>query len=429
MKIAYLMSRFPKLTETFVLYEMRAVEQLGVQVEVFPLLRAKATSRHPEGTGLLAKIVERMTPSRGAVLMHDEARPFVERAHYAPFLSSAILAANWRVFRRTPRRYLRALAALVVDNLGSLNLLVGGLAIFPKAIYFGELMRGLSVEHVHAHFANHPATAAWIIHATAGITYSFTGHGADLQVDQHMLCRKVRDARAVVTISDYNRTFITEHCGPRAAQRVTVIRCGVDLATVDPKPETGIMQNPIELLCVGTFYEVKGHRYLIDACRILAERGRSVRCRLVGEGPDRAVLQRQVNEAQLDGVVVFDGPKARTEVLDAMRRADMLVLPSVPTASGRREGLPVVLMEAMASGLPVIATAISGIPELVRDRISGLLVPPRDPRAIADAVEQLADDRDLRKRLAAAGRRAVELDFDLMTNADRLIGLLATREV
>jgi glycosyltransferase involved in cell wall biosynthesis len=423
--VGYLMSRFPKLTETFVLYEMRAVEQLGVRVEVFPLLRARATGEHPEGRGLLWKLVERLVPSRAPLVMHPEAVPYAARAHYVPFLSWPILRANWRAFRRRPRRYLRTLATLEAETLGSFNLLLGGLAIFPKAVFFGEEMRRLGVRHVHAHFANHPATAAWVISRISGIPYSFTGHGADLQVDQQMLARKVRDARAVVTISDYSRAFIGEHCGSASTRSVSVIRCGVDLATFPADGRTTGVHDPVELLCVGTFYEVKGHPQLIEACRLLVERGRRIRCRLIGEGPDRATLERQVREAGLEEVVVFEGPRPRDEVLAAMRCADSLVVPSIPTASGRREGLPVVLIEAMASRLPVVASAISGIPELVIDGVTGLLVPPRDPAAIADAVECLIDDAALRERLADAGRRAVESQFDLAKNAERLVGLFA----
>lgn len=422
--VAYLMSRFPKLTETFVLYEMQAVEELGVRVEVFPLLRARATGSHPEGRSVVRKVAERLLPARSPVLMHPEAEPYVARAHFAPFLSDGIVRSNWRAFRRAPRRYLRTLATLVAENLGSANLLLGGLAIFPKAVHFGEEMRQLGVRHVHAHFANHPAAAAWIIHRTAHIPYSFTGHGADLQVDQHMLCRKIREARAVVTISDYNRAFMADHCGVQVLPKIHVIHCGVDLTAILPTLDRPDAERPLEILCVGTFYEVKGHPHLIEACRLLAARGRAFRCRLIGEGPDRDALERQVHEAGLNETVLFEGPRSRSEVIGAMQRADLLVLPSVPTASGRREGLPVVLIEAMASGLPVIATGISGIPELVRHDVSGLLVPPRDPVAIADAVERLAGDAGLRARLVRAGRQTVEEEFDLQSNAAHLLELV-----
>jgi glycosyltransferase involved in cell wall biosynthesis len=419
--VGYLVSRFPKLTETFILYEILAVEALGQRVELFPLLRARATSSPPEGQSLLRKIAERVRPEAGPVVMHAEAVPLVERAHYTPFLSRSIVAANWRAFRRRPARYLRALARVVDENLGSPNFLVGGLAIFPKAVAIGEQMRELGVTHVHAHFANHPATAAWIIGTVTGIPYSFTGHGADLQVDQHMLGRKVRDAQAVITISEYNRAFIGEHAGAAAVDKVTVIHCGVDTARFAPRESPPRSDGSVEALCIGTFYEVKGHRYLIEAMRILKDRGRSVRLTLVGEGPDEAALRELAAREGVAELITFAGPRTRDEVLAHLRAADLLVVPSIPTESGRREGIPVVLMEAMASGVPVVASGISGIPELVEDGTSGLLVPPKDPPALAAAIERIADDPRLALTLSAGGRARVEAEFDLERNAARLL--------
>lgn len=422
-RVAYLVSRFPKLTETFILFELLAVERHGVAVELFPLMRARASGVHPEGQPLWRKVAERIRPDRGLPVMHPEAVPLVERAHYSGFLSGAVLRDNVTVFRRGPRRYLRTLGQLVVDMAGSANYLVGSLAIFPLAVHFGERMRLLGVEHVHAHFANHPATAAWIIHQTAGLPYSFTGHGADLQVDQHGLRRKVREAAATVTISGYNRRFISEHTGVRD-DRVTVIHCGVDTEIVAPPPGGRAPADPPEVLCIGTFYEVKGHPVLIEACASLRDRGLRFVCRLVGEGPDRDALERLVAERDLRDIVRFEGTMTRGQILDAMQSASVLVVPSVPTESGRREGIPVVLMEAMASELPVVASAISGIPELVRDDHTGVLVPPRDPIALADAVERLLADPARASRLGRAGRAAVVEDFDQAANAHRLIDLI-----
>ena len=422
--VAYVVSRFPKLTETFILYEILALEAQGVRVELFPLLRAKSTSSPSEGGSVWRKLIERIRPSEGVMTMHPEARPLVTRAHYTPFISVPILAANWRVFRRGPRTYLRAVATIVADNLGSPNFLLGGLAIIPKAVYIGEMMRSRGVQHVHAHFANHPATAAWIIHATSGLPYSFTGHGADLQVDQHMLRRKVRGARAVVTISEYNRAFIAGHTEIDPS-RINVIHCGVDTQQFTPR-KIAVEGAPsaVHLLCIGTFYEVKGHRYLLEACRVLIDRGRAVTLDLIGEGPDEAELRGLVVALRLTDSVSFLGPRTRDEVIRALQDADALVVPSVPTESGRREGIPVVLMEAMASGIPVIASNISGIPELVEHERSGLLVQPRDPAAIADAVDRIILEPGLAERLSIGGRAHVVAEFDLQTNATRLRGAL-----
>jgi glycosyltransferase involved in cell wall biosynthesis len=168
-------------------------------------------------------------------------------------------------------------------------------------------------------------------------------------------------------------------------------------------------------------YEVKGHTYLIDACRILNDRNVNFECHLIGDGPDRPSLEQQVASASLESRVCFHGQLTHQEIARYLQNVDAMVVPSVPTNEGRREGIPVVLMEAMASCVPVVASGISGIPELVEDQISGLLVPPRQPQAIADALEQLSTNPDLRSRLGREGRLKVEREFNLGNNSARLL--------
>jgi glycosyltransferase involved in cell wall biosynthesis len=423
-KVAYIMSRFPKLTETFILYEILAVEQQGVQVELYPLLRARNTVTHPEGASLVKKIVERFTNQQGAGVMHPEAAPLVARAHFQPFISWRILRAQAQFLRRRPRVYLSTFWKLVRANWGSPNFFIGALAIFPKTVYFAEMMAAEGIQHVHAHFANHPATAAFIIHRLTDIPYSFTAHGADLQVDQHMLCEKVAEAAFVVTISDYNQNLIAEKCGKSSRDKVVVIHCGVDTQVFRSNKQyirrEGTPAEPFAILCTGTMYEVKGHTYLIEACRLLSQRGLAFVCHLVGDGPDRATLDEQVRRAGLSDRILFHGQRTRDEIAALLQEVDVVAVPSIPTSSGRREGIPVVLMEAMASGTPVVASGISGIPELVENEQSGLLVPPRDPAALARALERLQRDPSLRERLGQAGREKVVREFDLNRNAATL---------
>jgi glycosyltransferase involved in cell wall biosynthesis len=397
-KVAYIMSRFPKLTETFILYEMLALEQQGVQVELYPLLRERAAVMHPEAVAML------------------------ERAHFQPFLSWQILRSQMRFLRRKPRAYLGTLWTLLRSTWGSPNFFFGALGIFPKAVYFAELMADDRVQHVHAHFANHPAAAAFIIHRLSGIPYSFTAHGSDLHVDRHMLREKVAEAAFVVPISDYNKELIVTECGEQFRHKVLVIHCGVDTQVFQPvehKPVDG----PLAILCTGTLHEVKGQTFLIEACRLLNERNIAFTCNFVGDGPDHSALAEQIAAAGLNEHVHLLGHRTREEVAELLRGADVVVVPSVPTKGGKREGIPVVLMEAMGSGVPVIASGISGIPELVEHEVSGLLTPPRDARALAAALERVCGDALLRERLGQAGRAKVVREFDLMTNA----GALAAR--
>jgi len=393
LKVAYVMSRFPKLTETFVLYEILAHRAAGLEVEVYPLLRQRTGVMHPEA---------------GAV---------VDGAHYLPFVSIAIVRTQLRLLFTQPRTYLSTLWAVLRGTWGSFNFLVGAAAVFPKVVHAGQLMKASGVGHVHCHFANHPALAGYVIHRLTGIPYSFTAHGSDLHVDRHMLCEKVAEAAFVVPISKYNRELIVAECGGRWSGKLHVIHCGVDTEVFRPLDGEPEGDHPLRIICIGTLHEVKGQRYLIDACRLLAEEKVEFECRLIGDGEDRASLGRQIRDAQLGGSVFLEGNLTRGEIAVRLRSADVLVAPSVPTRSGKREGIPVVLMEAMSAGLPVIASRISGIPELVDDGRSGLLAPPRDARALAAALRRLHDEPRIRQRLGSTGRAKVRRDFDIHRNA------------
>lgn len=399
LKVAYIMSRFPKLTETFILYEMLAMEKEGVQIEVYPLLR-----EHTK-------------------VMHPEALQYVETAHFQPFVSLPIIRANLHFLWRKPHVYLQTLWTLLRANWGSFRFFIGVLGIFPKSVLFAYQMQAERVNHVHAHFASHPAAAGFIIHRLTGISYSFTAHGSDLHRDRHMLYEKVADAAFVVAISNYNKEMIISECQGNYRDKVTVIHCGVDTdvfrfrsgGTDHEKEGT-----PFTILCVGTLHEVKGQAFLIEACHKLHEDGVDFVCHFVGDGPDKTALTELVDQIGISNKVCFHGLQKQERIAELLQNTDVLVAPSVPTSDGRREGIPVVLIEAMSSGVPIIASNISGIPELVLDGDTGLLVPPRDAAALANALERYYRDPAMRKRLGRSGREKVEREFDLYRNAAML---------
>lgn len=399
LKVAYIMSRFPKITETFILYEMLAMQKQEIQVEVYPLLREKVD------------------------VMHPEAEQFVEAAHFQPFISLPIIRANLYFLRKKPRVYLATLWDLLRANWGSFGFFTGALGIFPKVVLFAYQMKAENIDHVHAHFASHPAAAGFIIRRLVDIPYSFTAHGSDLHRDRHMLCEKVNEAAFVVPISDYNRELILSECQKNHQGKVTVIHCGVDTDVFrfrSDKTPYEKAENPFMILCIGTLHEVKGQAYLIEACRKLQDRGIDFKCNFVGDGPDMKSLAVLVDKAGLSEKIIFHGRQTRDEIARLLQDADVLAAPSVPTRDGRREGIPVVLMEAMGSGVPVVASNISGIPELVEDNVTGLLVPPRDATSLANAIECYIADPGLRRRLGQAGRERVVGDFDLNKNAVKL---------
>jgi glycosyltransferase involved in cell wall biosynthesis len=421
-KVAYVMSRFPELTQTFVLFEILAVEQEGVEVEIYPLLRGGLQSKHADGASIWRKLWELTGARHEKPRMHPEAAPLVARAHYSPFLSWRVLAAQLHYLFRQPGAYFGTLWMLIRGAWGSANFLFGGLALFPKAVYFSRCMADQGISHVHAHFANHPATAAWIIHRLTGIPFSFTAHGSDLHRDRRLLREKVDAAKFVVAISQYNREVIERHCGPACQDRLAVIHCGVDTQVFQPGDARRHKnsQSTLKILSVGTLHEVKGQKYLIEACGELQRRGVDFECKLVGDGPDREMLSEQIRRLGLGERVHLLGLRTRQEIVDLMRESTVLVAPSVPSQSGRREGIPVVLMEGMACGLPVVASDLSGIPELVEHERSGLLSPPGDVGGLVQALDRLQADPDLCQQLGRGARATVLEHFNQFRNATLL---------
>ena len=407
LKVAYIMSRFPKLTETFILYEMLAMQKEGVEVEVYPLLREKTEEMHPEAIS------------------------FVQAAHFQPFISLPILRANFHFLFRKPGAYWGALWTLLRANWGSFRFLSGALGIFPKSVLFARQMQAQGIDHVHAHFASHPAAAGFIIHRLVGIPYSFTAHGSDLHRDRHMLNEKVAEAAFVVAISTYNKELIISECRGNYREKVIVIHCGVNTSVFQYRPGNTHLESenqPYQIICVGTLHEVKGQAYLIQACRKLQDKGIDFQCHFVGDGPDREALLKLAEDEGIAAKLCFHGQQKQAAIARLLQDVDVLVAPSVPTSDGRREGIPVVLIEAMSSGVPVIASNISGIPELVVDGSTGLLVPARDVLGLVEALEQYYREPALRQRLGQAGRQKVVEEFDLYKNALSLVERIRSEE-
>jgi glycosyltransferase involved in cell wall biosynthesis len=397
--VAYLMSRFPKISETFILYEILELERLGLRVEVFPLIREQAQ------------------------MIHAEAQAIVERAHYSSFLSLPVLLAQGYWLAKRPGAYLRAWWQALRGNLNTPSFLARTLVLVPQAALFARQMQELGVTHIHAHYATHPALTAYIVRTLTGLPYSFTAHAHDIYLERPMLDEKIRQAGFVVTISEYNRELLRELYGTDAAAKTVVIHCGVDPAVFQPQPARAPNQH-FTMVCVASLQDYKGHPYLIEACAQLKARGLNFRCLLIGQGEDQPQIEAQIARLGLTEHVLVLGPQPRDKVSEYVTTADAVVLPSIVTSYGKQEGIPVALMEALAAEKPVVATAISGIPELIEDDVSGLLVPERDATALAEALLRLHDDPALGERLGAAGRATVLREFNLKANTALLHTLL-----
>jgi glycosyltransferase involved in cell wall biosynthesis len=394
-KVAYVMSRFPGLSETFILREMIALEQMGWEVALYPLILM-----HPP-------------------VVHADAQEWVKRARHTFWISGAVLAANVRQFFKNPLRYASLWFRVFSGNLPSPKFLSRALVMFPKVVWMAEQMQAEGVEHIHAHFATHPALAAWMIHQLTGISYSVTVHAHDIYVDRTMLEPKMREASFVAAISEYNRQFLGKQLGAWVTEKTHIIHCGIQPERF--APATGQVPNRVfEIISIGSLQLYKGQRYLIEACEILRGRGVDFRCRVIGGGELRPELEALIAEKKLEAVVQLTGPLPQEAVAQILPQADCYVQPSIITPSGKMEGIPVALMEALACGLPVVATEISGISELVRPSQTGWLVAPENPQALADAIFGVYAQRSHAKQIAQAGRDLVLREFDLNKNVSQL---------
>jgi glycosyltransferase involved in cell wall biosynthesis len=400
LRVAYVLSRFPKLTETFILYEILEMRRQGVEVAVHALVREPAEQAHPEARRLMPEVV------------------FVHGAR-------AVAWAQLTWLRRRPLVYLGLWLQALTGNLRSPRFLIRALATIPMASYLAHRMEQAGTDHVHAHWATHSALAAMAAARLLGVSYSFTAHAHDLYVNRSMLKRKVKGASFVATISDYNRALLDSWFPTESDEKTVVVRCGVDLAELVPARREMDPSAPLEVVCVASLQPQKGHRVLVEAIGLLYAKGVPVHCVLVGDGPESDSLRGLVADLHLETVVELAGALTRPYVIARLQGADVMALASVPLPSGKMEGIPVALMEGMAMELPVVATAISGVPELVTDEVSGYLVPANDADAIAAALERINADRARAREMGVAGRQRVNEAFELRAN----VALLRARFV
>ena len=313
-----------------------------------------------------------------------------------------------------------SLLQVLKENLGSPKFLIRSLLLFPKAVLMARMFREENINHVHAHYATHPALAAWIIHKFTGISYSVTVHAHDIFAEKPMLATKLRDSAQIVAISEYNKNYLVKILGSWVSDMTQVIHCGVDPALYTTNNIKCREKELFEIISIGSLQPYKGQKFLIQACAILLEQGIHFRCRIIGGGKLRSELLKLIYTLGLTSVVELLGPKKQDEVAHILSEADCYVQPSVITPSGKMEGVPVALMEAMASGVPVVATSISGIPELVKNGETGWLVLPEDVKMLADAIQFIYDEPAKARLCSHAARKLILSDFELHSNVQKL---------
>lgn len=384
-KVAYVCKRYPRFSETFIVNEILAHEAAGLTLEVFALRPVEETHFQDQISQVRAPVTHIPTKLR----------------HPQEF---------WNLIRMAEAHFPHNVTPLTGMEHAEAN-------DIAQAIILALACKERGITHLHAHFGTVATTVARIAGAIAGITYSFTAHAKDIYHDYDDPTRldlKLRDAATVVTVSDYNLDHLrTTYNAPNVRR----IYNGIDLtrfAYALPKPsDRGI-------LAVGRLVEKKGFHILLEAISLMREGGETPQCTIIGAGDEEANLRAQIDASNLSDVVTMMGPMPQPEVIAAMRDAAVIACPCIVGRDGNRDGLPTVLLEAMALGTPCVATAVTGIPEIVRNEETGLCVAEGDPMALADALSRMISDGALRSSVSTRARSLIEAEFDIVQSATRL---------
>ena len=416
--IGYMLKRYPRLSETFILNEMRALERLGTHLHVFSLMRPEEALLHPAVLDLQASVT--YLPATWSAIIPAVAKAHAAMAWTAPsrYLHAVGLALWWSVLSRRPLSVWKQ---------------------FFRAGYMAVACREQQIQHLHAHFANAPAIVARLVSVMCNIPYSFSTHAKDLYLTpQKVMRRRIDSASFVLTCTRHNLEYLQSFLPQEDWHKIHLVYHGIDLAAfpfpagnADTATSAGGSEQIIPIvpsipliLSVGRLVPKKGLNDLISACQLLKARGVKFRCAIVGAGPLRGELESQISKLGLEDTVSLLGAMAHDRLVTLYGQASVFALAPQVMEDGDRDGIPNVLAEAMAAGLPVVSTCVSGIPELVENDRTGLLVDPKDPAALADAVERLLSDPKKSQSLAVAARRKMEDSFECWETTKAVQALL-----
>jgi len=392
-RFAYLFERFPSFGQTFC---YREVAELDRQDGAPPIFSIRKPKNEPP---------------------QDWDPHIVERVHYLPEEKELL-----EDVRRAAKK--RKLGTDILAALDEWGRRTDFLRLY-QAVYVGLRLREMGIGHVHAHFAGMAARTAFWINKFFPITFSFTAHANDIFVPTDFevgLGKLVDTARAIITETDYAAQFLRERF-PERAGRVHRIYNGLDLSKFGRADFSSI---PRLIVSVGRLIPKKGFSDLIRACALLVEHGKSFRCEIIGEGPLENELRRQIDELCLQNNVVLTGAKPQSQLRRGLAEANVFVLSSVIDPEGGMDNLPTVIMEAMATGLPVVSTNIGGIPEMVIENETGFLTQPGDAVAMADAINKIIGDASVARRLGQSGYERARTLFSIDKNVRELCTLISS---
>jgi colanic acid/amylovoran biosynthesis glycosyltransferase len=394
LRIAYLVSRFPLATETFIARELTQVaSDCRIHATLLSLFPGDATAA-PE-----------------------DALPWTTNLVTASPASSLFALLMWLCW--SPGKLLCVIGAIVWDYRGQPSVLARALVTALAALSHARVVRQNRIAHVHAHFATYPALAAWMIARLTGVTFSFTGHAHDLYIHQMGVARRAQAARFVVAISQFNRGFVAALAGTRVRQ--VVVRYGLNLDRYQLRARPVARDGPCVAM-VSSFRDYKGHRVLVDALACHPGLG-ELKIILVGDGPLRDEIEQRARALGVLAQLEFRGWVRDVDVRQILLQVDALVQPSIVAASGDTEGLPNTLIEAMALGIPVIGTNVSGVSELIDDGRNGLMVEAGNPAALANALLAVIADPGSAYQRVLEGRKTVERQHDLAVQSGLLVNL------
>ena len=384
-RVGYIVKRYPCYSQTFIVNEILAHEAAGLDIEIFSL-KPTIDSHFQNIISQVRAPVHFLRDYKG--LEGVKLWTAIEKA-------SEIIPQIW--------------SRLAYSKGEDVHYVFQALQIACIAH-----VRGIT--HLHAHFATSPTKVARLASHFAGIPYTFTTHAKDIfhrNIKYDNLERKLQDATAAIAISDYNRNYLRQTYNG-VAGKVRRIYNGLDLQRFPFKsPE----KRPSQIISVGRLVEKKGFPTLIEACALLAKRGCQFTCQITGKGELEAELRSRIEQLHLTNFVKLVGPQPQNKIIELVQEGAVFVAPCMIGSDGNRDGLPTVLLEAMALGTPCISTNVTGIPEVIRHRETGLLVPQLDPIALATAIEALLNNPDLRVQLAIKARKLIVEKFDIHRNS------------
>ena len=401
--IAYIEQRFPSLTTTFVYREVFALRDCGFKVETYSIHRPKIDT------------------------LSAESLPLAEQTTYLKHLPRRhLFRAHLHWLIRRPQSYFRTLRHVLKASQGKPEKrraflhFIGGVML----AYDSELK---DVQHIHAHFSTVGASLALVAANIRGISFSFTAHNS-LFIEHHLLRLKIEEARFIAAISNYTHQYIAQLTGndPAVATKTHIVRCGID--TNKFRPVFHHPTTPPTVIAVAQLVERKGLRVLIEACSELAMQGQPFKCRIVGSGEQREELQQLISTLGLQKQVQLMGAIKQEALRQQLAQATVFALPCIVAEDGDVDGIPVALMEAMAIGVPVVSTAVSGIPDLIEDGVTGRLVPEKDATALALVLGELLNDLEQCERLREAARQFVTEQFNI-EQTSRQIAALFTEQI